>query len=147
MKRLFLMLACVLVCCGMSAQYQAKYISSDGDLVKMRCVGYAKKAKDAVVDAELSAVNTVLFHGVSGAPRFSSPLISVPERDAVHDNKKYFNDFYDGGYRRFVVSSEMLTKLKKDASRRKSMTVDVTVNVRALREDLEKNGVIRKFGL
>ena len=78
---------------------------------------------------------------------FSSPLTSVPERDAVHDNKKYFNDFYDGGYRRFVVSSEMLTKLKKDASKRKSMTVDVTVNVRALREDLEKNGVIRKFGL
>lgn len=61
--------------------------------------------------------------------------------------KKYFNDFYDGGYRRFVVSSEMLTKLKKDASKRKSMTVDVTVNVMALREDLEKNGVIRKFGL
>jgi hypothetical protein len=147
MARLVLMFVCALFFCSASAQYNVKYISSDGDLVKMRCVGYANKAKEAVVDAELSAVKMVLFQGVSGEPRFSSPLISVTEREAVHENKKYFNDFYDGGYKRFVVSSEILTKLKKDASKRKSMTMDVTVNVRTLREDLERNGVIRKFGL
>lgn len=147
MARLVFMLVCALFFGSASAQYNVKYVSSDGDLVKMRCVGYAKKAKEAVVDAELSAVKVVLFQGVSGEPRFQSPLISTTEREAVRGNKKYFKDFYDGGYRRFVVSSEILSRLKKDASRRKSMAVDVTVNVRALREDLERNGVIRKFGL
>ena len=147
MVRCLLMMLCVLFCSEVHAQYQVKYVSSDGDLVEMRCLGYAGKTKEAVVDAELSAVKTVLFQGVSGESRFSSALINVPEKEAVKGNKKYFNDFYDGGYQRFIVSSEILSKLKKDASKRKSITVDVTVNVRALREDLERSGIIRKFGL
>ncbi len=146
MIRFIFILVCTLCFFDVSAQYQVKYVSVDGDLVKMRCVGYANKPKEAVEDAELSAVKVVLFQGVSGVPHISSPLISIVEHEAVHDNSKYFKDFYDGGYRRFIVSSEILTKLKKDASKRKSMTLDVTVNVKALREDLERNGVIRKFG-
>lgn len=129
------------------AQYQAKYVSGSNGCVKMRCTGYAKKAKEAVAEAELSAVKTVLFQGVSGAPAYSSPLIQVTEEEAEGENKRYFRDFYSGGYMRFVVSSEIVTALKKDAAKRKSMTVDVTVNVKALREDLEKSNVIRRFGL
>lgn len=129
------------------AQYQAKYVSYSNGCVKMRCTGYAKKAKEAVAEAELSAVKTVLFQGVSGAPACSSPLIQVTEEEAEDENKRYFRDFYSGGYMRFVVSSEIVTALKKDAAKRKNMTVDVTVNVKALREDLEKSNVIRRFGL
>ena len=130
-----------------SAQYQVKYVSTDGDLVKMRCQGYGKKAKDVVMDAEVSAVKAALFQGISGAGSYSSPLVPTTEAEAIKANKKYFRNFYEGGFRLFIVASEIVTPLKKDAAKRKSMTVDVTVNMRAMREDLEKNGVIRKFGL
>lgn len=132
---------------AVSAQYQAKYVSDSNGCVKMRCTAYAKKAKEAVAEAELSAVKAVLFQGVSGAPAYSSPLIQTAEKEAEYESKRYFKDFYGGGYTRFIVSSEIVTELKKDAAKRKSMTVDVTVNVKALREDLEKNSVIRRFGL
>ena len=32
-------------------------------------------------------------------------------------------------------------------NKQKSITLDVTVNIRALRSELERNGLIRKFGL
>lgn len=146
MTRVLTTILSLLFAAGVFAQYQAKYVGDNNGCVKMRCTGYAKKAKDAVAAAEISAVDVILFQGVNGASAYSSPLVSVPKKEAEDNSKRYFRDFYDGGYMRFIVSSEIVTELKKDAARRKGMTVDVTVNVKALREDLEKNDVIRRFG-
>lgn len=147
MTRVLTTMLSLLFAAGVFAQYQAKYVGDSNGCVKMRCTGYAKKAKEAVAEAELSAVRTILFQGISEVPACSLPLIPVTEKEAEGENKRYFRDFYSGGYMRFVVSSEIVTTLKKDAAKRKNMTVDVTVNVKALREDLEKNNVIRRFGL
>ena len=46
-----------------SAQYQASVLNATKNAVSMRCVGYGKKATIASMDAELSAIKTLLFVG------------------------------------------------------------------------------------
>lgn len=128
------------------AQYQVNYQSSTGNTITLRCVGYAKKKGMAMTDAELSAVKAILFQGIDEA-RNSTAMIAETEKEAVKKHEKYFDDFYESGYKRFIASSEIVQPFSKDANKRKNIVVDITVKVRALREDLERNGIIRKFGL
>lgn len=44
-----------------SAQYQVSVLNATKDAVSMRCVGYGKKATIASMDAELSAIKTLLL--------------------------------------------------------------------------------------
>jgi len=128
------------------AQYQVNYQSSPNNTVTLRSVGYANNKKKALLNAELSAIKAILFQGVDNA-RNSTAIISETESEATKKHEKYFNDFYDNGYKRFIASSEIVQPFSKDVNKRKNIVMDITVKVRALREDLERNGIIRKFGI
>lgn len=128
------------------AQYQVNYLSSTATSVTLRSTGYEKKAKKAIPAAELSAIKVLLFQGVDNAV-YSHALVPMTEKDALKKHPKYFNNLFDGGYRNFIQSSVVAQGMHKDLAKRKNMVLDVTVNIKALREDLERNGIIRKFGL
>ncbi|MCB0512712.1 MAG: hypothetical protein KDC72_09195, partial [Bacteroidetes bacterium] len=74
------------------------------------------------------------------------PLIGSNEKEEKEKHKDYFNKFYaNKRYKTFVMSSvpaSSLTKVKSE----KMLSVDVKVNLSALRSDLETFGIIRKFG-
>ena len=131
-----------LVCCNTYAQYQVNYRSSTTTSITVRCVGYASNAKKALADAELSAIKAVLFQGIDN----HIALISITEVEATKQYGDYFNNLFTEGYKQFISSSEVIQPFSKDINKRKNIVVDITIKQRALREDLERNGIIRKFG-
>lgn len=148
MKRVLLLLFIILMGMGIGcqAQYQVNYLSSTSNTITLRSVGYAKNKSLALVDAELSALEAILFQGIDNAAN-STAMITETENEIMKRHLNYFDGFYDGGYKNFISSSEIVQPFSKDINKRKNIVVDVTIKIRALREDLERNGIIRKFGL
>lgn len=150
-KRLLvvLFLSCLIgtVCSQESYQYNVNYLSSDGTSISVRSVGYAKKKAQAAEAAEQMAVMSLLFRGVPGSQQ-SRPLAGTDEAAIIKAHKSYFDSFLEGKrYKSFITSSIPVSEFGKDASGRKSISMDVTINLKALRADLEQQGIIRKFGI
>jgi len=106
--------------------------------------GFGKKENDAIVDAQVNAFNIVLFKGIPGT-ELNVPLIEN-ESTAKAKYGEYFSKLFGQGfYQNFVMSStlhEPTVKVKGG----KLSSVDLKINFKALRLDLEQNNVIRKFG-
>lgn len=146
MKRMMLCLIMLVGLLEVSAQHHATVVSSTESTVTLRCVGYGKKALAASEDAELSAIKTLLFVGATGT-QHAVPLIADDRQAVEAAFQKFFETFYDKGYKDFVESSVIVVPFGKNALKQKCLTLDVCVRVRPLRAHLEKNGIIRKFGL
>ena len=129
-----------------SAQYQASVLNATKGAVSMRCVGYGKKATIASIDAELSAIKTLLFVGAKNT-QHSMPLIQEDKTVVENKFKKFFDVFYRKEYQNFIESSIIVTPYGKNALKQKCITLDICIRVSQLRAYLEKNGIIRKFGL
>lgn len=138
--RIFVM--AFLICCNTYAQYQVNYRSSTTTGVTVRSVGYANNAKKALADAELSAIKAVLFQGIDD----HIALISITEDEATKQYGDYFNNLFTEGYKKFISSFEVIQPFSKDINKRKKIVIDITIKKQALREDLERNGIVRKFG-
>lgn len=146
-KILITLLAIFSMVMSLQAQYHVNYISSDGETITLRSVGYAKNAKLATSAAETSAVKALMFYGIPNTQQ-SRPMVEESMEQALKDHKKFLTPFFDkDGYRNVITRSVTVRKFGKDENKQKSITLDVTINVRALRTELERNGVIRKFGL
>lgn len=148
MNRLFLILFFLLslsMPSSIHAQYQVNLLHATDAGLTLRSVGYAKNKKLALTDAELSAVKAVLFQGIDDTTS-PSALIPLSPNEAEQNNKTFFEKFYAEDYKQFIASSEIVQPYGKDVNKRKCLVADVTVKVRALREYLERCGVIRKFG-
>ena len=119
----------------------------NNSLINLRSVGYGNTEEDAKYDAMRRAVDMVLFQGIAD---HDSPvkdgLISNPER-AKETHKSFFKNFYgQREYMSFIPNSVLVSSGKK-AKGIKPVTVNMSVNVRALRKRLEREGIVRKFGL
>lgn len=85
---------------------------------------------------EYKAMYQLLFRGIPNSNQ-SAPLISTSEEDIKRDFPNYFDVFFkQNRFQTFITSS-----IKNSNGIHK-----VTINVKALRLDLEKNSIIRKFG-
>ncbi|RGJ50766.1 hypothetical protein [Bacteroides sp. D20] len=76
-----------------AAQYQVSVLNATKDAVSMRCVGYGKKATIASMDAELSAIKTLLFVGAKNT-QHSMPLVQEDKTVVENKFKKFFDVFY-----------------------------------------------------
>lgn len=148
MKRFILLtvLSIILGCLHSFAQYQVNCIDTNGETMTFRVVGYGKNAKVASRNAELNVIKALMFEGV---PNSQQHIPMVPETESVAMSKygKVLSPFFDGQYQSEITRSVIVRKFGKDINKQKSITLDVTVNIRALRNKLERIGVIRKFGL
>lgn len=95
-----------------SAQYQVSVLNATKDAVSMRCVGYGKKATIASMDAELSAIKTLLFVGTQKT-QHSMPLVQEDKAVVENKYKKFFDAFYSKEYQNFVESSIIVTLREK----------------------------------
>lgn len=148
MKRIAIAALVFMICGWMNlfAQYQVNCIGTSGETMTFRVVGYGKNAKTASADAELNVIKALMFEGVPNSQQ-SIPMVPDTESAAVKNHGKALSDFFDNGYQSEITRSVIVRKFGKDANKKKSVTLDVTVNIRALRSKLERIGVIRKFGL
>lgn len=123
-----------------SAQYQASVLNATKDAVSMRCVGYGKKATIASIDAELSAIKTLLFVGAKNT-QHSMPLIQEDKTVVENKFKKFFDVFYRKEYQNFIESSIIVTPYGKNALKQKCITLDICIRESQLRAYLEKMGL------
>lgn len=148
MKRLLILTLATIFygCMGMFAQYQVNCINTNGETMTFRVVGYGKNAKIASKNAELNVIKALMFEGVPNSQQHI-PMVAATESEMKKEHGKELNDFFDAGYQSEIARSVIVRKFGKDANKQKSITLDVTVNIRALRSKLERIGIIRKFGL
>lgn len=148
MKRFILItiLSVIFGCLNSFAQYQVNSIETNGETMTFRVVGYGKNAKVASRNAELNVIKALMFEGV---PNSQQHLPMVPETESVAMSKygKQLTPFFEGQYQSEITRSIIVRRFGKDINKQKSITLDVTVNIRALRNKLERIGVVRKFGL
>ena len=100
----------------------------------------------ALANAEKNAIEAILFRGIPNS-QFRDPLVSVNEIEAHKTFPKYFDSLLgDGRYKTFLLSSIPTCAAQQYKGGKKTITTDVKINIRALRADLEQQGIIRKFG-
>lgn len=109
---------------------------------------YGKNSDEAISKAKYSAVHAVLFRGIPGT-NFESPMISDPK--VLEKKKEYFDIFFatDGKYINFVNLSNdgsigIGDRLK--VGKHYKIGTIVQVNHIELRKEMERGGIIRKFG-
>lgn len=133
-------------CLHSFAQNQVNCINTNGETMTFRVVGYGKNAKAASRNAELNVIKALMFEGVPNSQQHI-PMVPETESVAISKYEKQLNPFFNGQYQSEITRSVIVRKFGKDANKQKSITLDVTVNIGALRNKLERIGVIRKFGL
>ncbi len=123
------------------------YQTTANGCIQARCIGLGDKQQTAIEDAEKNMLRTLLFRGLPGSGQ-ETPMISTDEAQSEQNNPDYWNTMWGESkrYKTFIQASIPVSDLQKHSKGVYSMTVDVKVNIKALRMDLEKQGLIRRFG-
>ena len=134
---------------GCKTTYQTvspNYISGDASQLKVRSIGVGKNEIEAIEYAQQAAISTLLFRGYPGSQQ-KDPLVGVSEEEIKSIHKDYFERLWKKErYKSFITSVIPVSDVTKHEKNLKQITVEVTINIRALRNDLEYYQVIRKFG-
>lgn len=112
---------------------------------------YSKKPTVAIEQAKKNAVHGVVFKGFAGskgAPG-QKPLASNPNLE--QEKQEFFTDFFadNGKYMKFVFESadgSIAAGDRLKVGKEYKVGIVVSVNVSALRADLEQAGVIKGLG-
>ncbi len=107
--------------------------------------GIGKNEAEAITDASLNAFEQLLFRGIPDSDQ-PEALIGTNENEIRSKNSDYFNQFYKQRFGTFILSTQPTIPLQKLPKGKKRIEVDITINLNALKKDLEENNIIRKFG-
>jgi len=111
---------------------------------------YSKKAETAIEQAKKNAVHYIIFKGFPSKERLSGQKALAQNPNLEEVKSEFFKEFFqDGGkYLKFVtlvnngaIASEDRIKIGKEYK----IGVIVSVNVAALRKDLEDAGIIKSL--
>ena len=131
------------------------FLEEEPQAIRIRASTVAPTEEAATRIAEEQVFRAILFRGIPGAtPKYNKPLVGTDEAGILEQHRAFMETFFEGKrYKSFIESTiitagpirvENQTRSKKDDP--VSLTVDIRVLVASLRADLEKNGLIRKFG-
>ncbi|MDR1339540.1 MAG: hypothetical protein LBK58_05770 [Prevotellaceae bacterium] len=125
---------------------EVNYLSGNEGTVSVRATGIGTNRENAILNGEQKVFDVLFFRGLPESVQ-KLPLIGSNEAEEKARHKKYFDDFYSGQrHRSFIMSSIPISDLAKYKNGQKMISVDIKVNLNALRRDLETFGIIRKFG-
>ncbi|MDR2564065.1 MAG: hypothetical protein LBC98_09025 [Prevotellaceae bacterium] len=139
---LVLLAAITYACKTITPVTNALYVGEREGTITLRSEGVDDTEEKSQIAAEQNAFNTLLFRGIPGSSQ-KVPLIDFDETGIKSRYHSYFNEFFgkQRRYRTFVTQSQIAGEASK-----RLVTVEITINLRALRSDLEQNGILRKFG-
>ena len=135
----------LLLCLSFNSYSQVEFVSEQNGTITIRTDGTNKKLSDAITDAEKYVFYTIFYHGIPGST-LKNGLMDKPEAEVEESNKEYFKTFYENRYQLFITNIVQNGNIMKGKHRKKSIFFDITVNIDALRRELENNQVIRKLG-
>ncbi|MEA1785137.1 hypothetical protein U1E44_03465 [Arenibacter sp. GZD96] len=148
--RIFILAMVLASCKGTNKNAQVAsarviYLSSEArNTVTLRSMDFGNNEVEAIYNAKKLSFQNIFFRGVASSP-FNDPLIGIDEQAAYKTHKEYLTDFYENRMESFIIRSNESVEKVKGGSRQANVTL--TINLRALRKDLEDKKVIRKFGL
>jgi hypothetical protein len=106
--------------------------------------GRAESTGKASNYAERNAFENLLFKGIPASNQ-ESPIVPN-ESESLRKNGGYFSDLLNNQrYQRFILKSEIAEDVI--SSKVHFIKQNMSIDLKALRKDLEQNKVIRKFGL
>ncbi|MDC6366667.1 MULTISPECIES: hypothetical protein [Flavobacteriaceae] len=150
MKKLIVLQFMFLMACGSNKHAdfdsaQVNYVSNDKlESITVNSTDSGENQEEAIYNAKKLAFQNLFFRGISNSP-FNKPLISINEQAAFKKHKTYLNAFYSKRMGTFITNShESISKVRGG---RRLAKVNMTINMLALRKDLEEHQVIKKFGL
>lgn len=121
-------------------------ISEQNGTLTLRSTGYGKQKVEALNMAEANALEALLFRGIPGT-QYNSPLVEIDEVSAKEKNPEYFKNILNTARSKsFITSSIPVSDYSWTKYKVWTISSDVTINVVALRKDLEQHGIVRKFG-
>lgn len=145
-----LLLSFLFISCGGSKKHseftsaKVSYVSNnDRETLTLRSTEVGSSEEEAINKAQKLAFQNLFFRGVPESP-FNRPLISLNEEEAYEKHRSYLNDFYDGRMQTFITDSKEYLNKEGPGT---TATVDLTINMRALRKDLQNNNLMQKFGI
>lgn len=140
-KRFFLITFCFCCCFLTSLAQEVVYEGENDGVIMLSVSEFNIKKKDAVAQAIKDAYFQILFRGIPGSKEYNRPLLGTDE-SVMEANRKYYETMIKEGRIYSFVNYSALTYYK-----RKEAVVKVSLNIRALELDLERNNLYRRFGL
>lgn len=140
-------LICLASCSSQKYMHSGVNLLSENDgTITVRSIGLGKNKKEAITKAEQNAIKVLLFRGLPSSQQNES-ILPINESEAISVYDRYFEEFFnEGRYRTFIMSSIPIGSFSKNGKTEREIPVDVKINLKALKRDLEAQGVIRKFG-
>ena len=118
-------------------------LSEDKNQITCQVTIYGVKEKKAMSAAEEALRYALFFRGIPDSQYCKNALVGTDENFAAK-HPEYFKEMFDKDrFSTFITQSEFLEWIKKG----KVSVISFTVNIKALRLDLESQGVKRRFGL
>lgn len=140
-KRLTLLIACFLFCAATSWAQEFMYEGENNGVLMLSVSEFNVKKNKAIEQAIKDSFFQVLFRGIPGSKEYKRPLLGTNE-NVMKANYEYFNNMINDGRIYSFVNYSALSYYK-----RREAVVKVSLNVRALEEDLERHNLYRRFGL
>lgn len=117
-------------------------VQHDNRILTLQSQGYGSDMDQAYYFAEKSAFENLFYKGIPDSNQ-ETPLIP----DAGADKKDQIDrEFIQSGtYQQFITESRVVKKER--SNQRFYITEEITIDLQALRNYLEENEMIKKFGL
>jgi hypothetical protein len=112
---------------------------------------YSKKPDVAIEQAKKNAVHGVIFRGFAGKQGIPGQQALTSNVSLEQEKADFFDPFFSNGgkYMKFVASTNdgaVAAEDRMKVGKEYKVGVIVSVNVSALRKDLEDAGIIKKLG-
>jgi hypothetical protein len=141
----------------MKAHYNSNYnyevqimgVGQDGTKV-MKVWGYGKRVEDAIIEAKMNAVASVIFKGIPGGHGAAATPALLTDPNAGEKHAAYFETFFSPGgkYLQFLtMTTDGMPSGQDRLSIKKGYKVAIYAQVMydALRKQLEADGIARRL--
>lgn len=122
---------------------EVEFVNDSSETMTVSATGYGGTSQKALQDAEIRTFDNLLFRGIAGSQQYR-PMVK-DETSSKKSNSTFYADFFDQGYKKYIVSSNVTSRHRKAG--KSGVKAAIQINMFSLRSALEKEGIIREFGL
>ena len=124
-------------------------VGQDGTKV-MKVSGFGKKVEDAIIEAKMNSVASVIFKGIPGGHGAAATPAILKDSNAGEKHAEYFEKFFSPGgkYLQFItVTTDGVPSGQDRMKMKKGYKVYIYTQVMydALRKHLEAEGIVRSL--